>query len=457
MVDKYKFYYYTFITVFWIAMTWGFITDEIFPFLEAVKPMLYLVIDAVLVFLGFATLRQRGDVAVVLSFFVLAILSTVILNHLSLLFLFNGLRDFIGLIFVVPILRYFFNSPNGVEFRAKFDRQLYILLCLQAFCLVFQFIRYGAGDHGGGTFGFGGSGIVSMMVYMLSFYFISQRWDSSNFARSFMANKKYILLLIPTFLNETKASFLLLILYFILLLKFDRKAVLRLIFITPLFIAAFIGVVSLYMNVTNQEADEVFSEEFVTNYLYGENLEDLAEIGMMVQDGEFDMDARNWWEEDIPRFGKIVLVWPMLKEGSGGLWFGRGVGQFKGGTIVDNTDFYKKNQWLMFGSKPLTFTLLVQLGFSGIIWFLLVIFRDLYAKGSRRPMHRQMLIFLWACVTLVMMYNDSMREFCFCAVFFYIALSLKYYNQLENAQQPEASTVSDADREASPAGEMQPS
>jgi len=425
-IEKYKLYYRTFIVIFWIAMTLGFVCEELLPFLEVVRPPLYLLLDFVLLFLGLAVMRQRGDIIVFISYMVLAFVSTIMINHLSVLYYFNGSRDFFGIILVVPVLRYFFTSPNSRSFQKSFDRHLFVFLCLQTPCILWQFFKYGANDHGGGTLGYGGSGIMSMMIYLISFYLISKRWDSSNFGRSLWVNRKYVLLLLPTFFNETKASFLLLICYFVLLIKFDRKAFIRLTIVVPVFFATLWGAVILYMNVTNQQTDEVFSTDFVTHYLYGEDLDEIVEIGMMVQDGDFEMDEKTWWVEDIPRFGKIALVVPMLSESPSKLLFGEGVGQFKGGTMVDNTPFFKENQWLLFGSKTWLFSLIVQLGLVGVVWFLIVGCRALFTRESHMHMHRQIELYLAANLVLIMLYNDSVRVFYFCIVLFYIALSLKY-------------------------------
>ena len=156
-----------------------------------------------------------------------------------------------------------FTHERSDEFKASIIKQLNIWLWLQAFCVTEQFIRYGANDHGGGTMGEGASGMVSMMIYLVSFFLITRNWDSSDYFGSLRRNWKYIFLLYPSFLNETKVSFILLAAYFVLLLKYDRKLLLRMTYILPLSVLVFIGLGSLYLNLTRQEADEVLSAEFL--------------------------------------------------------------------------------------------------------------------------------------------------------------------------------------------------
>lgn len=431
MIGKYKLYYRVFIAVFWIAMTFGFVADELLPFLEPLRPAVFLLLDGLVVLLGLATLRQRGDIIVALSYMAIAVVSSLIVNHCSVATFVNGSRDFVGLVLMVPVLRYFLTCRYADDFRKSFNRQLRIWLWLQAFCITWQFALYGANDHGGGSMGFGASGITSMLIYLVSFYLITRNWDSSRYWDSLKRNKEYIFLLYPTLLNETKASFIMLVIYFLLLVKYDRLAVMRLLLAFPISVCAFVVLAVAYFDITDQDPEKVLSKEFFQNYFYGEDLDFLVEVGWMLQDGEMEIDPSNWWTLDIPRFAKPVLVTPMLRsETNGGVWLGAGVGQFKGGQVMSSTRFAQNNQWLLQGSKILLFFVYVQLGIIGLIWIIAVLARDLWPRVNRQiPFSMQVQLFVLADMLLIFIYNDSIRVLSFCLVFFYVALSMQPLKQ----------------------------
>lgn len=440
MVEKYKLYYRVFIAIFWIAMTFGFISEELFPFIEPLRPLVFLAVDGMAFLLGVATLRQRGDIIVAVSYLVLAVGSTIVINHYSIVTLVNGSRDFIGLVMMVPVLRYFLTCKYSGEFRRSFDRQLKIWLWVQAFCITWQFIRYGANDHGGGSMGYGASGIVSMLIYLVSFYLVTRHWDASRYWDSLKQNKVYIILLYPTLLNETKASFIMLVIYFLLLVKIDRLTIIKIVCSLPLGIAALCGIGLAYFDITDQDPEEVLSMDFFQNYFYGEDLDFLVEVGWLIQDGEMEIDPDNWWTLDIPRFAKPVLITPMLRdETSGGVWLGAGVGQFKGGQVMSATPFARNNQWLLQGSKILLFFIYVQLGIVGLIWLLAVLGRDLWPRVNRHiPYSLPVQLFVVMDMLMIFIYNDSIRVLSFCIVFFYIALSVQpLKHQTENTESAE--------------------
>ncbi len=441
MVEKYKLYYRTFLVIFWVASSFGFVSEELLPPLKGATSIVFLLCDVVLFVLGLVTLRQKGDVLTFISYLLLAVTSTILLNGESALNLLNGSRDFLGLILVAPVLRYFFTCKHSREFMASFDRQLYIWLCLQAVCITEQFLRYGANDHGGGTMGMGASGIASILIYLVSFYLISRRWDSSHFWRSLKENWKYIFLLYPSYLNETKLSFILLAAYFVLLIKFDRKLVLRAVFIIPVAIAGLCGISAIYFSVTNQDADKVLSKEFVEEYLYGgEDLDKLIDVGLMVQSGEIEVDPRDWWAVDIPRMAKLLLIGPYVADCPGGHALGAGLGHFKGGQLVKETHFAEQNRWLLQGSRPWSFFVYVQLGWVGFLWSLLVLGRLIFCRGSRYPQHRQIMILVSLAALAIMFYNDTFRVFNFCVTMFYITLALRYYQPEPAAEEDGSAT-----------------
>lgn len=443
MVQRFTLYYRIFIVIFWIETCFGFVAEELLPSLDALRNVTMLLCDIVTLILGCLVVRKLGDLLVIATYLALAVLSTLLLNGESLLTLFNGTRDFLGLLFAIPILRWFLTHERAPEFKEKWIKTLKVWLYLQAVCVTEQYIRYGAGDHGGGTMGLGASGMVSTMIYLVSFFIVTQNWDKDNYFGSLLKNWRYIVLLYPSFLNETKVSFIMLIAYFVLLIKFDRKLIIRMFIAIPLGIASFIGLGALYLNITNQDADKVLSDEFVEEYFYGIDLDHMIDVALMVQDGTIEIDPHELWSVDIPRFAKLVLIMPELRESGGGLAFGTGVGQFKGGSLVKETRFASYNHWLLLGSRPWTFFVITQIGFVGLLWWLFVMIYQTYTRRSKRPFAIQFQIMVSILYFVVLFYNDSPRIFNYLLMLNSMLMFIRYYTPEEEAAEEDEATDSD--------------
>lgn len=427
-ISRYKLYLYVFMSAFWLACCWGFVADELIPPLHKFDTVKYLIVDFALAILGLSCLRNKFDIAVFVSFIILSVFSSFVFNHVGFMIYFNGFRDFIGLTLVVPVLRYFFTSDHAADFKRLFDKTLYIWLWLQAVCITWQFIRYGAGDMGGGTLGEGGSGMTSMLIYVVSFYLIAPHWDSSRYWESLKKNKVYIFLLYPTFLNETKISFILFFAYFLLLMKFDKTLLIRMVYIVPLGFIMLIGIFAAYLSATDQEAEKYFLSDTYADYLYGLDLDELVELGQKIQDGDMVIDQFDKWGIDIPRFAKIGIMMPVLASKKCGLLFGEGIGQFKGWTTGRMTHFANEYQWLLIGSRPMFFSIIVQLGFLGLIWLVWLLVRLIFSGNATRPLGKQLRWLIALCMVLIMIYNDSLREATMCIMFFFILLAVRNYD-----------------------------
>lgn len=427
LINRYKLCFYTFFAIFWIACCWGFVASELIPSLQRLNTIRALLVDVVLILLGACCLQTRRDLTVMITFLALSLFSSIFLNHESWGIYLNGFRDFVGILFVVPVLRYFLTSSHAREFRQSFDKALTVWLVLQAVCITWQFIRYGASDMGGGSMGEGASGMTSMMIYIVSFYLIAPRWDSANYIQSLLKNKFYILLLYPSFLNETKISFLLFILYFMLLVKFDRKLVLKLLYIIPLGIIILAGIFSVYISATGQDSEKFFTTEMYEEYLYGLDVDEIVDIGQKVQDGLIEVDPTEVWQMDVPRFAKIALIIPILTNENGGLLLGTGIGQFKGWVTGRLTPFAKEYEWILIGSRPTVFVMLVQLGLAGIGWLVWFLWQITFSGKTSRPLGRQLRVLLAFSFLMIMIYNDSLREPVVCAVMFGVLLAVRYF------------------------------
>lgn len=404
-------------------MCYGFVQEEVLPFLSYIKSYILLIADIFFLILGILFISRKRDILLLVSFIFISVLSTLFFNHNSIITYINGFREFIGLLFACPILYYMLTHEGG-EFKERFDRQLKILLFIEAFCVTWQFFKYGANDHGGGSMGNGYTGVVSMIIYAVSFYLTSQNWDYSNYWESLKKNIWNIGLLYPTFLNETKISFILIIVYFILLYKPDRSTFIKILYIVPMFVAFIIILGKIYISVTGQN-DVAFDSSFFNEYLVGEDLEELMEVGQLYQEGEFDISETDMWSVDIPRFAKLCLMDEVVKDSPGGLWFGAGIGQFKGGSVLSYTQFATDYKWLLFGSTPWLFSLFIQLGILGLLWQIMLIITQIFKGSGATIQSRRMASYIFLFILLIFFYNDSLRFLDECIIFFYTILACR--------------------------------
>ncbi len=419
MIERNLFYYRIVIIIFWIEACFGFVSEELLPFahLENLRSPLFFVADVALVFVGIKTITLKRDWIILWSFVALAVLSTLIVNHESIMSLVNGARQFIGMLFFVPIFRYLLTCERGAEFKQKIDRQLYIFLWIQAFCLVEQFVRYGANDHGGGSMGNGASGPVSSLICMISFYLISQNWDENNYFKSLKDNKQYVLLLFPVFLNETKISLIYIAVYFILLYRYEIKTIGKLVFLVPLFAVMMAGAYYLYVVATNQDDTNVLSSEFMTAYLFGEDPDEIITYSQLAANDEYEDDYI--WFIDMPRFLKVSLIPETLSTSKGGLVFGAGLGQFKGGSLVDHTKFFTENKWVLNGSIFMLYIYVIQLGILGLIWGIMS-FIAILRGHCNSPLERKNKLYIIMFFVAAMFYLPLLTFLPFAVVFYYI-------------------------------------
>ncbi len=420
MVEKYKLYSGIFFGALWVLILFQFVSQEILTFLRPLHSYLFFLIDVIFIVMGVLTLRKRNDILVVVSFVIIVIISSFLLNHDNKILVINGTRSYIGMLFTLPIVRYFSTGKNGARFMRTFDRTLYLFLLIQVPCVVWQYIKYGPGDRVGGSLGDWHSGEISALIYAVSFYLILKKWDTAHYLRSLRENKQYLFLLLPSFLNETKASFIYLVLYFILLFKVDRTMLRRVLIASPFALVVFSGLGFVYLRVTGQEADVVLSMEFVNKYFIGENLDHSLDVAIAVQDEGLLLDENYDGIFDMPRFAKLIFVPKVLKDSHRSLWFGAGLGQFKGDHVLQRTPFAKKNQWLLLGSKPWLFYVFVELGLVGVAWMIITLLYNLAFRRNKFIYGMNIKIFMAATFLLYFLYLEIFTDITFCLIVFYI-------------------------------------
>ena len=370
MVDRDKLYFGIFCVAFWVMGVSNFICEEILPFLgENYRDLIQSIVNLLFYLLGIATLRRKKDLGLILVFIGLAIFSSL-LNSVPFEFWFNDLRRVIPVLLTLPIVRYFFTCSKSVEFRRSFDKQLLVFLVIQAFCLTFQFLKYGANDHGGGSLGNWNSGNISLSIILISFYFVCKNWDGDNYIKSLWANRWYVFLLFPVFLNETKVSFLVILVYFILLFPFHVKSFGKAFIAVPFAILIGIGGFFFYNWSVDSKVD-IFEKDFFVNYLAGgDNFSDIMdsaeEAADFIEELVDKVDQGEWMFLDVPRFMKVGMLIPSMNDAPGGVLFGAGMGH-----LIDfkhPTKFANDHIVAFFGTRMMIHYIFLPLGILGLIW-----------------------------------------------------------------------------------------
>lgn len=420
MIERYRLYTTLFFGTLWILLCYGFVRDEFLPFLATVQPFVNVLCDFIFLILGLVTIRSRRDIFMLLSLLLITLVSKY-LNHQGMAEWLNGMRSYIGVLLTVPFIRYMMSREDYAErFTKSMDKQLLWFLYIQAFCVTWQFIRYGANDWGGGSMGYGHSGVVSTLICLVSFYFISKKWDySESYMTNIRINKMYVILLFPTFLNETKISFFFLLGYFLFLIKIDRRIILKMIMAVPIAVIGFFSLGYVYITVTGADVDKMLSEQFYTEYLVGEDIRDLAALAILVE--EEDIETDNLWAVDLPRFGRFFLLPDVWKATGGGAMFGAGVGQFKGNDYFSKSAFSRKFSWMLKGSVPLILAWLIQLGVVGLIWFF-VNLATIILTPNASPTAVNLRLYFTMVFTLILAYQDQFALVYYCTIVFYMCL-----------------------------------
>ena len=418
------------LALFWVWCTFGFISEEIAPFLLSIKSPLLFMIDVVMLMLGLLVLKNKRDRIFVFSFLVISFAITCPYNGYGMVFYANGLREFVYLLSIIPILRYLYENNKENEFVEKFDKTLFIFLIVQAVCITFQFVKYGANDHGGGSMGNGYSGFASILIYLISFYLMKKRMNPERYIGSLIENKWLVILLYPTFLNETKISFIFFMLYFILLMPIDRRMFVRLMVSLPLVVVIVVMLFNLYKITTGNKDDVTSIDYYMNEYLFaGEDNDIIDWMEYLYDHGEeLAFDGSN----DLPRFTKIALIPEMNAAYPGHAVTGYGVGHFKGGTMIERSKFYMENEWLLRGSIPYIYQMYVQIGLFAILFFAWF-WRRLFSLKKKKT-ELGIVVYISILTLIILFYNDFFSYGVVSLIFFYILTQALRWSPTENLE-----------------------
>lgn len=378
-----------FFILLYISTFSGFITDI---GMSGGRTSLSFIFDVLIIFLSILSISfLRGG----LVWIVLIILACIGINlsysgH-NLMYSLNGIREIV----VIPAIVIFYNkifSENDEiltsEYVEMFKKFAILFLVAQLPVAFWQYMQYGPSDFVGGTYGNKGSGILTLSVVCLVFFM-------SQYAVSYTQSALLYICLLPLLLNETKISFIL-IPTLILLIHFQPK------------IKNIIGAVAaaaLFLFIFNQYYSSVgldfqnnmagiFSEDFLDDYLFGDI----------------------YSSDDIPRFTKIVVGWQLAAEHTNTFLFGIEYGLFKGGQVVETSQLAQSIQWLLSGTRPYLFFIMLQGGLSlvlGLFWLMFHI-NNYFIRNNNKFKAFLFLVFL-----IMLFYNDALRNQGFVIIYFF--------------------------------------
>ncbi len=213
---------------------------------------------------------------------------------------------------------------------------------------VIQWIIYrDDGDRITGLLGYGGSGTLTLFVLIIFFTELGIRLQNNKPVLGY-----YFLYLIPTFINETKITFILIpVMLMVILILTKKLTSKKAILIITLCIAVVIVFGIIYEKVYSTSIFEVFSYEYLNEYLFATH-----------------------WEGDAGRFAKVLYAYNIVKTGNFAFGYGLGssyIGATSGkeGYIVQN--FY--NESMLRGTRPQLFLSLLDMGVIGTAFLLYII------------------------------------------------------------------------------------
>jgi hypothetical protein len=353
----------------------------------------YFAFDVTIILLSLMSIAHvKGGLAYVLLFIVGCIIFNLSFNGNSLIYSLNGLREILNVLCLAIFFNDVFSDENeelAEEYIELFKKFAVAFLALQLPVAIYQFSIHGPSDAVGGTYGNYGSGNLTLSVICLVFFM-------SHFIQNLSQRLMLYACLVPLFLNETKVSFILIpLLIMFIHFKPNIKSILTAgigaavaLFIFNRFFTTNIGT-DFSNNLTG-----IFSKDFMENYLFGDI----------------------YTYTDVPRFTKIILAWNLLVQNTNTLLFGFEYGVFRGTELSDLSQFAQSVQWLMTGTRPYLFFLMIQGGVllvAGFFWLIFYI-NKFFVKNNNKYKTFLLLLFV-----MELFYNDALRSHNFLIVYLF--------------------------------------
>jgi hypothetical protein len=400
-----KFKLVLFFTILFFNSISGALASMIIPSADRILRMVTFGADAMMLLMAILAIWPRRRFYGVQYFVAFALLSFVtflynidrfgIMEHL------NGLRDTLFFFSSLIVLHDLFESRLRHTLVTWFTGYLIVFALLQIPFTFYQFLKYGAGDLVGGTYGIGGgSGFMSQGLFLIVFYLVV-RFASSEEGDHFKASRvlMFLPLLIPCALNETKISFVLLA-GFLLLMSSSLRQIYRTI---PVLVFGAIMFVLLdhYYSATAEDTRNIFDLQYIEKYLYTNQ----TEVG-----------------GDLPRFQRLVIMFRMMGTDVGAILFGLGYGVFGGGNIMGVSRVSKAIYYLVTGSRILLFRVWVQGGLLAVIVIAGVTFAYLRSKVEKYFTVRRLGLFVLFSLLIIWFYDEALLDRVFAPIIAFLML-----------------------------------
>jgi len=388
--------------------------------------------DALMLSAAFLTLWRQRRFYGVWAFLVFLFFSMLTFLYTSerfgLLEHLNGLRDSLFFFASLIVVYDLYHSEYRALLVRRFTQFVVVFALAQIPVTVFQFIKFGAGDGVGGTYGIaGGSGYITQLLFIICF-FLAVRFASLEDGSSFSLRKLPFLLviLVPCAINETKISFVLLAVFF-LLVAGSRRRILRTL---PLLVlgGALVYLFNTFYSQTVEDTRNILDLDFIERYL---------------------VTNATMTGGDMPRFQRLVVMFEMMGDDVGSILLGMGYGVVGGGNVLGVSRLGRALYYIVTGSRILLFRAWIQGGLLAVLTLGFAMFAWMRTRASLYPTMRKLYWFLAFSIFIVWFYNEAMLDRTFALVTSFIMVWTSEGGMIED---PEDLPETEAE-EASPDAE----
>ena len=329
--------------------------------------------------------------ATLLAFLFLATILNLINSPVSPLISLNGVRDML-MFMILPIFYYKVfaegNEHETAKYLRLFRKFCWFFLLIQVPATLSQYIRFGATDAVGGSYGSLNGGSLTMIIICVVFFMF--QFPMAQWKKVFL-----FLLLTPLMLNETKISFILIPMLGVFIF-FEPK-------LKNMLLAGIGGALFLFLAsqfYVHQQANvgdsifAIFDKDFLNDYLL----------------------SYDEMHPDIPRFTRLILGYNILSQENFTLFFGKEYGMFRGSSTGVVSTFAQNYNWLLSGTRPYIFFVLMQGGLIMVAGTFFIIFKIVH---NFKKVNKQT-IFYFLMFLIVLIYADSFRTHNFLIVFMFM-------------------------------------
>jgi len=314
-------------------------------YIKLIEDMAYMVmlLQSVYIMLYNNKIVIKKNIAIILFFILFIIFSVIGVYYNGLTIVILQYREFKYLLLLIIMIPY----TNNEYFKHVWT-VLKIIAAASVPVAVIQWIIYkDDGDRITGLLGYGGSGSLTLFILIIFFTELGLRLENNKPILGY-----YLFYLIPTMLNETKITLVLFpIMFFVTLLLTKKLKSRQTIVIFLVAIIAFSAWAYIYKSIYSRSILDVFSSEYLENYLYATN-----------------------WESDAGRFAKVAYAYEIVKGNN--LAFGYGLGSAYSGASSGAKGFIFKKYYtpqMFSGTKPQLFLSIIDQGIVGTILLLIII------------------------------------------------------------------------------------